>query len=237
MNTPQFTGQESLYRSTTNYVSLAPTRGSETVGVAPAYFPGPKTQERCNDCLESAQEHFGALLLSGGALCAVGCIAAGPFYALCLAPCLGGVLAMADLTLLEESARCAATKCCPKMCGTFNPFDPGAGCCDNGESCVDRYDKNSRQGCCPADQSVCGGKCCAQGERCCGETCCPAGHFCREGFCSDSVPFSQEKPPPPPKLVQCAPGDSPCGTKCCPPGLECCSVGNGRVECMTNCLA
>jgi hypothetical protein len=80
----------------------------------------------------------------------------------------------------------APSKCCPKLC-QLEPFDqPGGGCCDSDEHCVDIDDPNSRHGCCPSDQSVCAGKCCAQGESCCGDTCCPPNYFCRDGgFCSE----------------------------------------------------
>lgn len=234
MKIPEFTATASLYSTSNRYRSS----GSEFAGSAPAqsvvaaYFPGPETQAKCNRCSEIALRNFGICIATG----AVGCIASGPFYPICA----GGVLAGCDLGLLSQEAACAYDDCCPKICGTPNPFDPGEGCCDNNETCVDRYDPNSRQGCCPSDQSVCGGKCCAKGYSCCGDTCCPPNYFCRDGgFCSefpsDLLP-PPGTPPPPPPPNNCIFGGAPCGTKCCPLGLECCGVFQGQPDCKTSCL-
>lgn len=233
MNIPEFTAQASLYRTSNSYRSS----GTEFDGspsaqsVVTAYFPGPETQAKCNRCSEIALRNFGVCVGIG----AVGSIACGPFYP----ACFGTALAACDLALLSAQALCAYDDCCPKICGTPNPFDPGAGCCDANEQCVDRYDPNSRQGCCPSDQSVCAGKCCPKGYSCCGDTCCPPNYFCRDGgFCSEfpSDLLPPPGPPPPPPVNNCIFGGAPCGSKCCPPGLECCGVFNGQPDCKTSCL-
>ena len=245
MNIPEFTAQSSLYRTNNLYHHSAGSaygdlRSGESI--VPAYYPGTETQKSCNRCNEIALRNYGGCLAIGATACGLGCIASGPFYAACFAGCMGGVLAGCDLNLLREAGTCSLDDCCPKVCGVLNPLEPGVGCCDENESCVDRYDPNSRQGCCPSDQSVCGGKCCPKGHTCCGDTCCPPNHFCRDGFCSEfpgpSLWPDDWKPPKPPKrpINYCRIGYEPCGGTCCPPGLECCSVGGGRVACMTNCL-
>lgn len=230
MSIPGFTAYASLYTTSNAYRSSAHAVASpqSTQMVTPAYFPSHATQAKCTHCSEIALRNFGICLGLG----AVGCIASGPLYPLCA----GGVLASCNVALLGEQALCAVDDCCPKICGALDPFDPGAGCCDAGENCVDRYDPNSRQGCCPGDQAVCGGKCCAKGDTCCGETCCPASFFCREGgFCSeypsDLLPPNSAPPPNPPQN-NCIFGGEPCGSKCCPVGTVCCGVAsNGQPDC------
>ncbi len=238
MNIPEFTAEASLYSSINNYRSSV----SELVGSSPelvvaAYFPGAATQAKCNRCSEIALRNYGVCLFVGG----IGCIASGPFYPICA----GGVLAGCNLGLLGAQALCTYDDCCPKICGTPNPFDPGEGCCDQNETCVDRYDLNSRQGCCPSDQSVCAGKCCAKGDSCCGDTCCPPNYFCRDGgFCSQYPtdllpPKGQPTPTPPQQESGCYlfEGGSPCGSRCCYGGLQCCGVDiNGQPDCKVTCV-
>jgi hypothetical protein len=234
MNLPGFTAQVSLYRTSNRYRSC----GSEgdgspaTQSIVAAYYPGQRTQERCSDCLEGCAK--------GSASCnalALATIWFPPAAAAAFAACATG----AAICL----GWCAAPfigSCCPKVCGFPNPLEPGEGCCDENEQCVDRYDPNSRQGCCPSDQSVCSGKCCAKGDTCCGGSCCPSNFHCLDGFCSQyparSLWPEDWKPPRPPDrpINYCRTGYEPCGGTCCPPGLQCCSVGGGRVACMTNCL-
>jgi hypothetical protein len=233
MNMPEFTAQSSLYRTSNRYRSS----GSELSGlpstqsVVAAYHPGPSTRKRCDMCLQSCAnaknscEDFVAGLVSWW-----NPVAALLLYAGCYSDA-------ADCR--DQCANPPLGACCPKACGPLNPFEPGAGCCDGNEQCVDRYDPNSRQGCCPSGQSVCGGKCCAQGESCCGDTCCPSTYYCLDGnFCSQypsNVPFGNPPPPPPPDN-NCIFGGAPCGNKCCPPGWECCGVFNGQPDCKTSCL-
>lgn len=226
MNLPAFTAQASLYKTSNRYRSSGVELGGSIPdqSVVAAYFPGPETQVKCNRCSEIALRNFAGCLVIGG----ISCIASGPFYPICA----GAALAACDLGLLSQQAVCAYDDCCPKICGTPNPFDPGAGCCDANEQCVDRYDPNSRQGCCPSDQSVCGGKCCAIGERCCGDTCCPPNSSCYEGVCGGYPPFVTPGTPPPPEPVNnCIFGGNPCGSKCCPIGTMCCGVFNGQPDC------
>jgi len=240
MSIPEFTAEASLYRTNNRYRSS----GSEfegspsTQSVVAAYFPGTATQAKCNRCSEIDLRNYGGCLTVG----AIGCIASGPFYPVCA----GGVLGACNLGLLGAQALCAYDDCCPKRCGPPDFFDlAGSGCCDANEQCVDRYDPNSRQGCCPSDQSVCAGKCCAKGESCCGDTCCPPNYFCRDGgFCSEFPSEFPNTPPPPPPRYSCPPGAAPCGfpdssgviRTCCPPGLQCCGVFNGQPDCKTSCL-
>jgi hypothetical protein len=93
----------------------------------------------------------------------------------------------------------------------LDPFNPGSGCCDVGEHCVDQNDPNSRNGCCPSDRSVCGNSCCAPGEYCCGDSCCPPGQPCTDGLCGVYPPIippgtPPPGPPPPPPPGGCPPG-------------------------------
>jgi hypothetical protein len=262
MNMPEFTAQASLYRTSGRYRSSGLGGGDASAGEAifPAYYPGADTQARCNNCMTICVERYEGALAAGAVGCAAGCIATGPLYPACYATCMGGVLASADAWLLGcEFLSCAAPRselfgwhplgtspCCPKVCGFLNPFVPGEGCCDEDEHCVDRFDPNARQGCCPSDQSVCGGKCCAKGETCCGNECCPPGWFCNiDGSCTESPlgSFGASEPPPkPPKpspgsgLFDCFPGWTHCKDKCCPPGLHCCIKAGGATTCQADCL-
>jgi len=233
---PGFTAQASLYRSGGRYAgSLDAAPGPS---VALAYFPGPATQARCSSCTSNCASNL-AICSALAAVPLVACVfpPACPFAA----AAAGAALAACNATSLVCLAKCELTSdCCPKRCGPGNPFDPGDGCCDDGEHCVSRGDPNSRQGCCPSDRAVCGGRCCDAGHSCCGDTCCPPGYFCREGgFCSqfpsDLLPPPGTPPPPPPQN-NCIFGGAPCGTKCCPPGLQCCNVVQGQPVCATSCL-
>lgn len=258
MNIPGFNAEASIYRTSGRYRSSGLGGGDASAGGAifPAYYPGADTQARCNNCMTGCVEKFEYCLAVGAGGCAFGCIATGPLYPACYAACMGGVLGSCDAGLLGcEFLTCAAPRpelfgweplgespCCPKVCGFLNPLVPGEGCCDKGEHCVDRFDPNARQGCCPSDQSVCGGKCCAKGDRCCGNECCPAGWFCDNGFCTQSMPFLGGPPPKPLKpspgsgLFDCARGWTHCKDKCCPPGLHCCVQVGGTTSCQADCL-
>jgi hypothetical protein len=237
MKIPEFTAQASLYKTHRSYRSSGLGFNSlpYTQRVEATYIPGPETQATCSNCLDGCAATL--------AQCSL--IAAAPLLACFFPPACpgaaatsGALLAACDVASLACIGRCQALRCCPKACGVPNPLNPGEGCCDENENCVDRYDLNSRQGCCPSDQKVCAGKCCARGEFCCGDTCCPAGFFCRDGlFCeSQFIGDFPNTPPPPPPVNNCIFGGAPCGNKCCPPGLECCGVFNGQPDCKTSCL-
>jgi hypothetical protein len=231
MSTPGFTADASLYRTSNHYRSSG--SGSEAEpgarAVVAAYHPGPGTQRSCSDCLESCAKQN--VICNAVAMTTIW---------------FPPALAVAFTACATEAAACLGYctvpvlgKCCPKVCGFPNPLEPGEGCCDEGETCVDRYDPNSRQGCCPSDQSVCAGKCCPAGHTCCGNTCCPGSYYCRDGVCSEFPgplwPDDWKPQTPKKSLLGCRAGHEPCGGTCCPPGLQCCSVGGG-VSCMTTCL-
>ena len=236
MAIPGFAAQASLYQTTRRYRStgFARSEGMSGPSIMPAYFPGPSTQANCNRCNEIATRNFGGCLAIGATGCGLGCIAAGPFYPACFAACMGGTLGTCNVNLLREVGMCLLDDCCPKRCGPPDLFDlAGSGCCDEGERCVDQRDPNSRQGCCPSDQNVCGGRCCAPGERCCGEDCCPPHFHCIDGVCTQYPSFGRGGPPAPPRRFDyCLFGHEPCMGKCCPPGLQCCPPWG----CMTSCL-
>lgn len=213
----------------------------------PAYYPGRQTtRDGCDRCLLRAGRDY-ATCMAG---VAVGSISCTIFYA----ACFGTGAALCWGHLAWHIGECVTDDCCPKRCGAINPLEPGQGCCDADEQCVDIYDPNSRQGCCPSDQIVCAGKCCGKGDfccgdtccpekgnKCCGGTCCPEAYHCRDGlFCEPQYigEFPTTPPPKPPKRLfnYCKIGYTPCGPTCCAPGLECCSVGGGQVACMTNCV-
>jgi hypothetical protein len=210
VNTPRFTAETALYKSTRHYHGVWSDHGglsSTDMTIVPAYYPGPETRHACYNCnAHAARNDFicvGTAVAVGAAACAasgwwtfgISCAAAGAAAAVAIGAC--------HLKLAGEMAWCLADDCCPKLCGVLDPFDPGSGCCDSDETCVSQNDPNSRQGCCPSNQVVCAGKCCAVGEFCCGSSCCPLPSQC----CGD---------------VCCPPPNHCCGGSCCPPGIPCC---------------
>lgn len=238
MKLPEFTADISLYRSGNRYQNFGAFYGgqSSTQSVVPALTN--EGQAKCEACKFECAKSYTICLGSataGYGIAAAGCLALGfpPAIAICEGVA-AGVYAAASVTCLATSYVCLGLcsfpgqACCPVFCELGR-------CCSEGETCMaDR--------CCPKDHAVCGGTCCAKGETCCGDSCCPAHYFCRDGFCSefpaDSLWPDDWKPVKPsrPGLNYCRIGWEPCGGTCCAPGLECCSVGGGRVACMTNCL-
>jgi hypothetical protein len=231
-----------LYRSTRRYTASA----SHSPGwpgdsaVVLAYYPGSETQARCSDCMGTCATAHAECSAAASALLA-GCF----FPPACpaAAAAAGAALGACDTASLTCQGICEATKCCPKLCGFPNPLDPGSGCCDHGEHCVDSSDRNARDGCCPSDRAACGGRCCDPGDRCCGSTCCPAGWFCSaDGNCTQYVPFGGPGPGKPPRFGGinprfCRRGETPCGNQCCAAGMECCwNAWSKSMQCMTNCL-
>jgi hypothetical protein len=242
MSIPQFTAQASLYRTMGHYRSSVSecddTISSESI--IPAYIPGPETRGDCTACVEKCITGYYGCMATSAFTCAVACGVTTIFYGFCFAGCLGSATAICLMGEAGCIGLCDMT-CCPKQCNDFhNPLGFGDGCCDKNEQCVDRYDPNSRQGCCPSDQVVCGGKCCAKGASCCGDTCCAAGYFCREGmFCEREFigTFPNTRPPTPtPPVNNCLFGGTPCGNKCCPPDLQCCYDVKGQPFCATSCV-
>ena len=261
MNLPGFSAHSSLYRSTRYYTASSSEISDWSYGetIVPAYHPGTGTQRECSGCLEGVAK---ALILCDGAAAVTAAVVCGTtgwitFGISCAgaAAALAAALGTCNVASLGGIAVCAATTCCPKLCGTPNPFDPGSGCCDDGEGCVDENDPNSRHGCCPSSQSVCAGKCCAVDESCCGSTCCPSpNHCCGDQCCPPGVPccggtccsfLPPSVPPPPPPQHSCGAGGVPCGfpdasgviRTCCPPGLQCCSYSpQFGPDCKTSCL-
>lgn len=238
MNMPLFTAEASLYRTSGHYRSS----GSECVdlrfgeSIVPAYFPGSATREKCSDCFETCVETLLLCEGAGLAACGVGCIWSLFAYGACFAGCFGPWTAACSGAAVSCELYCATRKCCPKACEVPNPFNPGQGCCDSGEQCVDESDPNARGGCCPSGQSVCGGKCCLPGDICCGDACCPAGFNCQQGVCC---------PPDKPNVCSgiCCAGpcdqngvccEAPgymCGGKCCFGECcngQCCELASGK---------
>ena len=247
MKIPGFNAEASLYKTSECYRVSASGFGGlpSSESILPTYYPSATTQANCNQCKENCIKSFGVCLGVGATTCGISCAFSGPAYPACLAACMGAALGACDLEVLGCQGLCMApgpwTECCPQVCD-FPAFD-GEGCCDEGENCVDINDPNSRHGCCPSDQSVCGGKCCAEGDRCGGNECCPANFHCIDGFCTEfpPAPFGPSEPPPkPPKQspspFDCAPGWTHCKDKCCPPGLHCCIHVGGATSCQADCL-
>ena len=226
MSVPGFTAEATIYRSMRQYAyAVAESLVGTPLPVELAYFPGPETQARCSDCTENCAAQL-SICSAGAASVLAGCF----FPPACPgAVALAGELqAACDTENLGCQGYCEAFKCCPKPCGIPNPFNPGEGCCDSGEHCVDGGDPNARSGCCPSERAVCGGNCCAAGENCCGDSCCPADFICQQGTCC----------PPGTKTVcngvccdgacdpsgNCCPWPSHvCGDQCCPPFNKCCA--------------
>ncbi len=259
MNLPHFTAEVSLFRSGRHYsASLSSDSSSYSDhSIVAAYRPGPQTMSECYHCTE---EHCADELGYCQIAADIGC-----FFAplACLA---------AEAACWTNYGRCIGTciapwigDCCPKPCAVPNPFDPGSGCCDEGEHCVSEGDPNARQGCCPSDRSVCGGKCCDSGESCCGDSCCPNtccgnsccppnSHCCGDVCCDINIPccggtccsfLPPPGPPPTPLPHSCPSGSAPCGfpdstgviRTCCPPGLQCCNyTPEFGPDCKTSCI-
>jgi hypothetical protein len=227
MNLPHFTAASTLYRSRRHYSASLAYGDSSLSGhtVVASYRPGPETMRECYHCTE---ETCAKQLATCEFLADLSCLfppACAPAHAACY------------LKYGECLAQCVAPiigDCCPKVCSVPNPFDPGSGCCDEGEGCVSEGDPNARKGCCPSGRSVCGGKCCDAGDQCCGDLCCPEGHACCGGTCCEAgthccgdtcclanIPCCGGTccsllppvgtPPPPPPPHSCGPGGVPCG--------------------------
>ena len=182
MRMPGLTAGASLYRTSRQYrLSSSAFGGAWSASpLVAAFHPGPATQRDCSECLEQCAE--ANVQCSAFAVVPLwGCI----FPPLCpaAAAAAGAALAVCQLTSLGCAGYCEVGKCCPKVCGFPNPFDPGAGCCEADEHCVDESDPNARDGCCPSHQQVCGGRCCPPGHKCCGNACCPADFKCEQGTC------------------------------------------------------
>jgi hypothetical protein len=235
MKIPEFTAEATVYKTSYYYGSscLEGDLPRSTGRIALAYHPMPETNARCDariaECLDNAS-NLGDRL---EARCETGCVFYGPLFYACYAPCHEWVedikSSVFDSCYSETIGPGPQTKCCPVACEGWDPGnDPGVGCCDSGENCVDQADPNSREGCCPSDQIVCGGKCCAKTERYCID-----GNFCSQY--ASNIPFGNASPPPPP-ANNCLLGGTPCGKKCCPPGLQCCGVFEGQPDCKSSCV-
>ena len=227
MNMPGFNAQASIYKTGGSYRVSALGFGNSTYeGITPAYRPGPGTQAACGDCFDHCARNL-AVCEAGAAAILAGCF----FPPACPALVIAAAAAEAACTgeFLICGGICEGTDCCPKLCGVPNPSDPGSGCCDKGEACVDQDDPNSRNGCCPSAQHVCNNKCCPPGVSCCGSECgCPANFACVQGQCC---------PPSTTTICNgaCCQGpcdingnccDTPnhlCGGACCPPLNDCCN--------------
>ena len=246
MTLPGFRAEAAIYRSGIAYQvawGAGEAPGSRAVplhlvpmetsgAVVPALSPGPSTQHDCYTCTSGAAGDAAwchAIAIGTGiAACAgLGWLTFGLSCA-AAAEAVPAALAAWDLTLAIEWGECLGNHCCPKSCGSQNPFDPGSGCCDEGEQCVDEKDPNARQGCCPVGQSVCGGICCPPNHKCCGDSCCPNDWKCEQGTCC----------PPDTKTVCngfcckadcdqpgtcCEPPGDICGGLCSPPLNRCCN--------------
>jgi hypothetical protein len=204
---PGFSAEASVYRTRQHYnaSSIGSEGLSSSESIVPAYYPGPAAQAACNKCLVSAvEDYFNCIATQGFPFSLIHC----------------------TLKSWWDGGSCIVDDCCPKRCGPPDFFNlAGSGCCDANETCVAKNDPNSRHGCCPSGQSVCGGKCCPTGGPCCGDECgCTGGTVCTEGACTFPS-FGSGGPPPPPPLTQhgtfCFFG-KPCYDQCCPPDKKCC---------------
>jgi hypothetical protein len=240
MTLPGFSAERCLYQGSGHYRSAegSPFYWGESSQVAvPAYEPGRETQAKCNAMAIACRD--------SSAICFAGAFIFPPAIAGCNTALLG---CMAAIPLSSE--------CCPKRCELDVEFAlSGGGCCDLGENCVDQHDPNSRNGCCPADQAVCGGKCCPPGQKCCGNSCCPSAVDCCGDACGctggmvclpDNVcgfpslgPVTPDVPPgvikiPIPPSGECPQGFSRCEdrTVCCLPGIHCCASGCSASTCI-----
>jgi hypothetical protein len=207
--------------------------------IVPAYRPSQAVQDACYTCGTHCQRDMAictALAMAPLAACVF------PPACAVAAAVAGGALAACDTKLLACQAICNLDDCCPKRCGPGNPLDGGDGCCDADEQCVAIGDPNSRQGCCPSGQAVCGGSCCKPGEhccgpncckptdRCCGDTCCPPDMFCVDNVCTYPSfgpwhPTPATYHPPISATGSCPSGYFACHGQCCQTGQTCCGYG------------
>jgi hypothetical protein len=233
---PGFTAEASLYRTRQHYsASSIDSEGlSSSELIVPAYYPDPGTRAACDQCFDHCGKEYLIEYSIGVAALAI----CGWWNPICLGIASGELVATLA-RYYQCSAACALPlvgDCCPTVCGFPNPFVPGEGCCGPREQCVDRSDPNARDGCCPAGQSVCGGKCCPTGGPCCGDECgCTGGTVCTEGACTFPS-FGSGGPPPQPPLTQhdifCfIVGGTPCYNKCCPPDKTCCCPPGRQCGC------
>jgi hypothetical protein len=224
MNLPSLTAEASVYRSSIRYLIGYSTVETPPREFVPAYMPGTATMQSCNDCLQDCVNDnliCQGLAVAGTAICCAatvglfcgGCVAAG-----------AAASGLCDTTMLGCMAKCDISPCCPKLCGFPDPLNPGSGCCDSGESCVNQNDPNAREGCCPVGQAVCDGSCCAPGATCCGNSCCPQGSVCMQGVCCPAGTTALCN-------GQCCDGACDAAGNCCVTpnylcGTQCCSAFN-----------
>lgn len=211
INIPGFSAEATLYRTRNRYrLSISALSTSVTAqSVVPALNSEDRARcDRCeNKCNNAAAECLGYATGSWSAALA-GCAAFGPFAPACAIPATAIYLSACGVCY-AKLALCYVvgcnlpgdSSCCPEFCELGH-------CCSRGETC-------------------CGDMCCAPGQTCCGgNKCCPAGWHCTDGFCSDSVPFSNEPPPTPPPYNPLTDLDpiSPvfCYGKICRRGEKCC---------------
>lgn len=222
MSIPNFTAQASLYRSNMHYRGSAASPGGSppSKSIVLAYRPLPATQIQCSQCNDACDFDWIACNTELVTPLSFLCNPWVPVPGACAA--LGLAQLYCDALHVGCRAYCFP-RCCPKVCGFPDPTRPGVGCCEADEHCVDPNDPNSRDGCCPSNQSVCGGKCCGEGELCCADSCCPPGWYCcGDSCCPPGTPcfggvcgypsFAPPGAPPPPPPPLPPPGGCPPGT-------------------------
>jgi hypothetical protein len=194
--------------------------------IVPAYhirFGGPASAA-CATCTNDAAETLAECLASAATLVGLSCF----FPPACpIAAAAGGAaVGLCETQFGYRMAKCELTPCCPKRCGPSNLFDPGSGCCDDGEQCVDQSDPNAREGCCPVGRSVCSGNCCRDGETCVQGVCCPPGarSVCNGVCCSGDCDRVGNCCNPPSQLCRDGTCCAPFGQTCHPTLGTCCSV-------------
>jgi hypothetical protein len=227
---PGFVAESSLYYGNGHYRSGARSHfnwGKSSQVAVPSYQPGAATQAKCNAMAVQCRDTLGL------------CLAASLLFPPGIAACNTAFLGCNGRIPLSDD-------CCPVRC-EFDIDLSGVGCCDRGEQCVGKQDPNSRGGCCPAGQAVCGGKCCPPGQKCCGGSCCPStadccgdscgchdGMICQSGICGFPSFGDPGPPPADPGIIQIPKPPSGCpdgwfgclsGTVCCKPGTHCCASG------------
>lgn len=224
MNLPTLTAEASLYRSSKHYPATYQAAGETPTSreFVPAYYPTYDVVEQCNSRLDGCGGSFlGCLLFTWGNV----------------GVCLGEIYSCWGEAHIP-GAPGFFSPCCPKLCSPGDyaaalAQDPNlivaTGCCDADEHCVDRNDPQARDGCCPADQAVCGGKCCSAGDNCCGDTCCdPSSSVCMQGVCcptgTPTVCNGQCCDGPCDGQGNCCPSPSHlCGSECCAGLSPCCN--------------
>jgi len=178
-------------------------------------------RQLCNECMDTCRDDLLICQVVDAAAVGATCIFCPPCCVIEVIEAGAAASGGCDVTYggcLVASCLRGGKACCPVFC--HFDLNPGEGCCDSGEVCVDEHEPNSRSGCCSSDKA-CGSHCCGSNERCQpGDVCCPQGALiCNGVCCTNGTCDSRGDCCPSPSRVCagtcCAPFDVCCNNACC----------------------